>query len=132
MKARAKEAAMLKRLEMRLQLPSVRTSRPQLEAMLADDFTEFASSGVALNKRQTIAAILADPAAGQPRYAALQNLKVIWLAPDTALLTYRSSKSQSGNARAVRALRCSVWQKADGRWQLLFHQGTPVFGRSPA
>jgi hypothetical protein len=130
MKTQAKEAATLKRLEMRLQLPSVRTSRQQLDQLLADEFLEFASSGGSYTKRQIIALLLADPDSALPRYATLKNLKVRWLADDVAMLTYRSAKSQPSNARAVRALRCSVWKRIDGRWQMLFHQGTPL-GRSP-
>src|SRR5215475_2922463 len=41
MKSRTKEIATIKRLEMRLQLPSVRSSKKQLNQLLADDFMEF-------------------------------------------------------------------------------------------
>jgi hypothetical protein len=129
MKTRAKEAATLKRLEMRLQLPSVRTSRPQLDALLDDEFLEFGSSGATYNKRQVIAALLADPESRQPRYATMQNMRVVWLAPEVALVTYRSQKSRPGAVQAERANRSSIWRKSDGRWQMLFHQGTPL-GRS--
>ncbi len=130
MKSQAKDLATLKRLEGRLQLPSVRTSRKQLDQLLANEFVEFASSGKVFNKRQVIAAILADPASSRPRYATMQSVKLTPLADDVALLTYRSSKSQPGNPHSVRAHRCSIWKRIDGRWQMVFHQGTPL-GRSP-
>lgn len=125
MKSQAKVLATLKRLEGRLQLASVRTSREQLDQLLADEFVEFGSSGRIYNKRQIVAALLADPENRNPRYATMQNVKLVPLAGDTALLTYRSSKSQPGR-QAVRANRSSIWKKMDGRWQMLFHQGTPL------
>jgi len=126
MTTRAKDAATLKRLELRLQLPSVRTSRAQLEQLLAGEFIEFASSGDVRNKRQTIAALLADPSSALPRYATVQNLKVAWLSEDVAMLTYRSSRAAQSGSRALRANRCSIWKRIDGRWQMLFHQGTSL------
>ena len=40
-------------------------------------------------------------------------------APDTALVTYRSTESSGDGNRA------SVWIRRNGRWYLDFHQGTP-------
>lgn len=129
MKSEAKDAATLKRLEARLQLPSVRTSRQQLDQLLADEFMEFGSSGATYDKAKIIKSLLADPDSALPRYATMQGTKVRWLAPEIALVTYRSQKSRPGGA-PQRANRSSIWKKIDGRWQMLFHQGTPL-GRSP-
>jgi hypothetical protein len=129
-KSPAKEIATIKRLEMRLQLPSVRSSPQQLDQLLADDFLEFGSSGKTYDKPKVIAALVADPSTSQPRYAALNKLRVTWLADDTVLLNYRSSRSMTGGGR-IQANRSSIWKRIDGRWQMLFHQGTPL-GRSLA
>lgn len=131
MKTEAKDAATFKRLETRLQLPSVRTSRQQLDLLLADEFLEFGASGATYDKRSVIAGLLADPESRLPRYATMENLKVRRLADDIRLVTYRSRKMRPGTTVPERANRSSIWQKIDGRWQMLFHQGTP-FGRSPA
>jgi hypothetical protein len=125
MKSRTKEIATIKRLEMRLQLPSVRSSRQQLNHLLADDFLEFGSSGTTYDKQKVITALLADPASALPRYAALNKLRVTWLADDTVLLNYRSSRLQPGEGR-IQANRTSIWKHLGGRWQMLFHQGTPL------
>ena len=93
------------------------------DLLLADDFLEFGSSGTAYDKRRIIAALLADPENNRPRYATMQAVKLNWLADGVALLTYRSTKT---NPRAVRANRCSIWKRIDGRWRMVFHQGTPV------
>ncbi len=130
MKSQAKDAATLKRLEARLQLPSVRTSRQQLDQLLADEFLEFGSSGATYDKAQVIKGLLADPESLLPRYATMQNTKILWLAPGIALVTYRSQKARPGGAPPQRANRSSIWKKMDGRWQMVFHQGTPL-ERSP-
>jgi hypothetical protein len=121
MSTRAKDAATLKRLERRLQLPSVRTSRKQLDLLLAGEFMEFGSSGAVYDKRQVIASLLADPENKRARYATMQGIKVNWLADDVALMTYRSTKT---NPHPVRANRCSIWKRIDGHWLMVFHQGT--------
>jgi hypothetical protein len=126
MKSEAKDAATFKRLEARLQLPSVRTSRQQLGLLLADAFVEFGSSGATHDKRSVIAGLLADPESALPRYATMENLKVRRLADDVRLVTYRSRKTRPGTTVPERANRSSIWQKIDGRWQMLFHQGTPL------
>jgi hypothetical protein len=130
MKSEAKDAATFKRLEARLQLPSVRTSRQQLDMLLADEFLEFGASGGTYNKREIVAALVADPESALPRYATMQNLKVYWLADHVRLVVYRSSKTRPGTTVPERANRSSIWRKIDGRWQMLFHQGTPL-GRPP-
>jgi len=125
MKARAKEAATLKRLEARLQIPSVRTSRRQLDLLLAEEFVEFASSGGIYSKRKLIDELCSDPRESQRRFATLQKLNVAWLGEDVALLTYRSAKVQGDNPRQI-ANRASIWKRIDGRWRMVFHQGTPT------
>lgn len=132
MKSRAKDAATLKRLETRLQIPSVRTSRRQLDQLLADEFLEFGSSGRVYDKRQVIDLLCTEPTEKQRRYATFQKLNVAWLGDDVALITYRSVKTESDNPRRQLANRASIWKRSDGRWRLVFHQGTPLpLARSP-
>jgi hypothetical protein len=126
MKSRAKDVATIKRLELRLQLPSVRSSRAQLDQLLADEFMEFGSSGRIYDKRQIIQTLVADPRSQMPRYPALRNVKVIWLGDDVALLTFRSTQTQAGTSARLYANRSSVWKRNGGRWQMVFHQGTRV------
>lgn len=92
MKSHTRDAATLKRLEMRLQLPSVRTSRQQLDQLLADEFLEFGSSDAICDKAKVIKALLADPESQLPRYATMHGMRVLWLTPEIALVTYRSQR----------------------------------------
>lgn len=126
MKSRAKDVATIKRLELRLQMPSVRSSRAQLDQLLADEFMEFGASGKTYDKRQIIQSLIADPGSQMPRHPALRNVKVIWLSDDVALLTFRSTQTQAGTADRLSANRSSIWKRNDGRWRMLFHQGTRI------
>jgi hypothetical protein len=51
---------------------------------------------------------------------------VVQLAPDIALLTYRSAQVASGQTLVNHTLRSSLWVKTRGGWQLRYHQGTPA------
>ena len=102
--------------ELQLLDPGVR-ARPELTAeLLHDDFTEFGASGRVWDKPSIVAAMAADPGAG----AAAQAMRGITLGPDVVLLTYRLDGVERPS------LRSSVWVRAEGRWVLLFHQGTPT------
>lgn len=126
MKSRAKDVATIKRLELRLQLPSVRSSRVQLDQLLADEFMEFGSSGKIYDKRQIIQALVADPKSQMPRHPALRNVKTMWLGDDVVLLTFRSTQTRAGTTDRLFANRSSIWKRSNGRWQMLFHQGTRI------
>ncbi len=69
----------------------------------------------------TALALQADGAAPHAWHFALRRL-----GPQAALLTYRSMRPTAGTGEALYSLRCSVWQWQDGRWQMVFHQGTPT------
>ncbi len=47
------------------------------------------------------------------------------VAEGVALVTYRSHHTVQGSETAA-ALRSSLWVWRDGRWQMVFHQGTPL------
>ncbi|PIO97149.1 hypothetical protein [Pleomorphomonas carboxyditropha] len=48
------------------------------------------------------------------------------LALDTILVTYRSIRRHPGGGTEKTTLRSSSWKLVDGRWQMLFHQGTVI------
>ena len=47
------------------------------------------------------------------------------LADDVVLLTYRSFRLAEGK-EDDHTLRSSIWKFISGRWQMIFHQGTPT------
>ncbi len=97
--------------------PNVRADPARVRALLHDDFLEFGSTGRVYNKRA-----LLDMMKGE-RHAevVIREFAVRQLAPDTALVTYRTIGESGQEAR-----RSSVWLRTDGTWRLAFHQGTRI------
>ncbi len=95
-----------------------RFDRALMEATFAPGFFEFGRSG----RRYTRAELLLDEAQAQDIPATLHNLTVTPLSETLALVTYISELRCDPPEWANRA---SVWDRASGRWQLRFHQGTP-------
>ena len=47
------------------------------------------------------------------------------LAPGAVLVTYRTVRQGAvPDEQPIHSLRSSIWKLIDGRWQMLFHQGT--------
>jgi hypothetical protein len=114
-------AAHLFDLEQQLLQPSTRRDPAALTSLLADDFREFGSSGRVYTRQQIIDLLAAE----SPRHITLSDPLCRQLSEDTALLTYRSTRTTALKA-ASHALRSSLWVRRDDRWQMIFHQGTPI------
>jgi hypothetical protein len=88
--------------------------------LLADGFVEFGSSGSVFTKPQIIEALEHEPAAQR----SLSDFQVTLLAPGVILATYCVTRDGLQGEDPVRSLRGSIWKWIDGRWQMVFHQGT--------
>ena len=113
-------AAHLFHLEQQLLQPSVRRNPTALTSLLAQDFREFGSSGRIYTRQQVSDALAAE----SPRTITLSDTYCQQLAEDIALLTYRSTRTIP--LPPTHALRSSLWIYRDHRWQMIFHQGTPI------
>ena len=92
--------------------PAVRADPAAVERLLHRDFVEVGRSGRLWSRAETITALAADPAvAGEPH-----DMSVDELAYGNALVTYTLD--------GVR--RSSIWIRESGRWQIRFHQATPI------
>jgi hypothetical protein len=103
-------------LEQLLHDPAARRNPTQVALLLADEFREFGKSGRVYDK-PAILQLLADEPPGQPPILA-DEFALTAVSTDAALLTYRSTSA------GTTAVRSSLWVHRDGRWQMLFHQGT--------
>jgi hypothetical protein len=113
------EAAALRALEERHLRHETRTSREAMSALLADDFVEFGSSGRVFDRDAVLAAASADT----PFQWRIDDFVARSLGAGVALTTYRlSAWSDAGSVRVT--LRSSMWVEREGRWVLVFHQGT--------
>jgi len=109
--------ATLRTLEDSILDPAVRSDPARMRALLAPEFTEFGASGRVFDRDGIIAALAAE-GARVPRRA--RGFKVRLVAPGAALTTWRVLRDDG-----IETLRSSVWQQqADGRWLMVFHQGT--------
>ncbi|HVU00889.1 MAG TPA: DUF4440 domain-containing protein [Polyangiaceae bacterium] len=84
-----------------------------LDATVSDDFLEIGNSGRTYDKREAIAALKVAPVPADLA-ASLADFRVREIAPDVALVTYRTRLS----------LRSSIWRREAGAWRIYFHQGT--------
>lgn len=116
--------AMLKGLEERLLTSELRSSPNEVGDLLADDFVEFGRSGQTYDKRQTVEALAGEVESHEQAERTASHFHINELADGVALLTCRSTRRVAGNASY--SLRSSIWAWREGRWQMVFHQGTPT------
>jgi hypothetical protein len=105
---------MLESLERELVSPSTRKDSTRINELLADEFTEYGSSGKVFRKSDILSSV--ETAADY----ALSNFTFSDLAAGITLVKYKSIVS--GQA----ALRSSIWVQNKGAWQLFHHQATVV------
>ena len=109
-------------LEKKLLDPALRRTPEMLAPMLADNFVEFGSSGRTYDKKQ----VLYQLSRQLPAQLTIEEFRVVELAPDAALVTYRA-RAESADRKAEKySLRSSIWIQHTGEWQMMFHQGTLV------
>ena len=112
----------LRQLEELMTRPEIRRCPEELSRLLADDFREFGGSGRIFNKSEIIEALRNQP----PVQLWLDEFQVMSLAPDVVLVTYRGNCRFPESDKVSHSLRSSIWKKQNGRWQVVFHQGTPA------
>ncbi len=100
----------------------VRHSIRHLERLLHDDFKEYGSSGRVYNKSMMIDMMMREDRASVSDVV-IREFRVKALTPECTLVTYRTVGA-SGQVR-----RSSVWVSEEGRWRLVFHQGTRLPSR---
>ena len=114
--------AHLRALEEELLQPAVRKTASRVDALLADDFMEFGSSGRVFYKHDIIDILRSESLARR----SLTDFRALPLGPGVVLTTYRATSYGAAGEQPIHSLRSSVWRLFDGRWQVVFHQGTPL------
>jgi hypothetical protein len=108
-------------LEHELLSSQVRASHARLDELLAPALVEFGSSGRIYDKRSMIHAL--TQAASMEDYQ-VDDFTVVTASEDTALVTYSCQIRSAGGDLVRLSNRSSLWKLLDGRWQMVFHQGT--------
>ncbi len=105
-------------LEVMLLNGDVRRQVEKLNELLAEEFIEYSSSGKIYNKVDTLELL---PVENDPEIT-LSDFNFKLLSPTVALTTYTAFIK----SKQKYSLRSSVWKFSDGRWQMIFHQGTII------
>ena len=120
--------SLLQSFEEQLLEQSVRQNPNTVRQLLADEFVEFGSSGSVFNKQEIVDALANEAADKDPFVRSASDFSVQPLCEDAMLVTYRSVRAHIVTGQERHSLRSSVWKFIDGRWQMIFHQGTPTQG----
>jgi hypothetical protein len=110
----------LAELETYLLQLDVRQSTDEVLKLLADEFIEFGSSGRIFTKQEINVALQDE----SPTFRTRSDFKATELAQDVILVTYRVTRIETPPPKTARTLRSSIWKLIDGRWQMIFPQGT--------
>jgi hypothetical protein len=113
--------ALVMNLERELLSPEVRRSAVRLGELLADEFVEFGASGRTYDKRSIIDSLVHTEST---ETFEVDNFRLVTCSDDSALVTYSCVARSGAGDVSRKSNRSSFWKLADGRWQMVFHQGT--------
>lgn len=104
--------------------PEVRQSVEKINELLADEFIEFCSSGNIYrhNKEKAIA----ESTNLESLNWEIEDFAITQLAEGILLATYKLIKHNELNENKKYSLRSSLWKCFDGKWKMIFHQGTLI------
>lgn len=91
-----------------------------LSATMAPDFFELGRSGKRYSRDDILSGMDQQPDV----VTRLHDMQSHELTPEITLVTYISEVRYDRGTEW--ANRSSVWDRSSGRWQLRFHQGTPI------
>ena len=96
------------------------------EAVLHEHFVEFGSSGRVWTRAEILEMLQSPRPEGRMRGIAIETFDVAELAPHMRLVTFVTAGIRSSDGQLVRSRRSSIWVRDGDRWQVRFHQGTPL------
>jgi hypothetical protein len=113
----------IRSLEERLANPA--SGAAALAPLFAAEFREFGSSGRVFDAPTVLSALDAVTRRPNRGVITLDGFRAERVATNVILATYLA-RSPAGPGWKSPTLRSSLWCKREGRWQIVFHQGTPV------
>lgn len=108
-------------LENRLQQPDVRRSPELLNDLISEDLTEFGSSGQMYTKNDVLVNLPSSP---EIKFI-MSDFRINVLSDNVVQSLFKTEKTNLENGKVSKSLRCSVWRNENGKWRMIFHQGTP-------
>lgn len=114
----------IRQLEESLLDPEIRGDPARLARLVADDFVEIGASGRVFGRHDALEALSSETGAS----FRISGFSVRRLSSQIVLAIYRVERRGAGDP--AHSLRSSIWVFREDRWQILFHQGTPLAGPS--
>lgn len=108
-------------LEKSLLTTEVRMSVEKLDDLIADDFIEYGSSGLIYDKKIILERL---PQGNSPSYT-LSNFEFIPLSENIVQTRFKTDRINLDKTNMT-SLHTSLWRKDNDKWQMFFHQGTPI------
>ena len=110
------------KLENDLLKPEIRQSVEEVSELLSDGFTEFTSSGYIYN--YNTGQVIDEGTDLQDMDWKIRDFEINQLSKDCILATYILIKDSELDENRKCSLRSSIWKCFDGKWKMIFHQGT--------
>ncbi|MEJ2495601.1 MAG: DUF4440 domain-containing protein [Ignavibacteriaceae bacterium] len=115
-------AELIKALEIELLQPEVRKSKDRLNELISDGFIEIGESGKQYNKQDILSAL---PMQTGLKFS-LRDFKATEISSNVVLATFHLEKEITESREKIISLRSSIWKNKNGKWQIVFHQGTKI------
>src|SRR5438067_1693135 len=110
----------LRELEIKVMTAAGERRADDIHELVADDFFEIGRSGTTYTKAEVLAAIETAPL----RKFTLDDFKIVASGEGWALVSYRAGERSAYSSTT--SLRSTLWVERSGKWQIVFHQGTPT------
>lgn len=109
-------------LEQELLKSEVRRSPQKINEIIAEDFIEFSSSGGEYHYKK--GDVFLQENNNNDLQWEILDFKIKELAENCVLAMYKVIKHNETNESKKYSLRSSIWKCYEGKWKMIFHQGT--------
>ena len=109
-------------LEQKLQKHEVRKSVDILDEIISDELIEVTSKGTLSTKNDCLINL---PAAPEIHFE-MTDFSARLLAPDLVQTFFKTKKTIVDTNESSISIRNTIWKNENGKWKMVFHQGTPL------
>ena len=113
------------KLENELLKLETRQSAEKISELLSNDFIEFCSSGIIYHYNN--GDVFDKNVNPHEIKWEIKEFETRQLSNDSILVTYKLLKNSELNENIKYSLRSSIWKYLNGKWKMIFHQGTLVY-----
>jgi len=114
----------LRKLEVELHQFETRSNHSRIDQLIHSSFSEIGYSGIVYSKEDILDSLLNEVDSTYTVWS--QDYQFIELAKDLVQVMYKEAHMDAQGILSRHAIRTSLWQKELDKWQVKFHQATPV------